>query len=132
MELLALMGLIRTLVLRELFVFCHVCCAHARFYEFGHVSKFNELFNGIALYPEEGSIAETSAQNILQSLFYNILNSHTVYHYNLYYTDLPTAVFRCFQGKIIIIINKQFVFTSCLTGPLIKDLCRFSPELKDT
>ena len=28
--------------------------------EFGHVSLFNELFNDIVLYPEEGSIAETS------------------------------------------------------------------------
>ena len=29
-------------------------------FEFGHASKFNELFNGIVLYPEEGSIAKTS------------------------------------------------------------------------
>ena len=55
---------------------CHVCCAHARFYEFGYVSKFNELFNGIVLYPEEGSITETSVYNILQRLFNIILNSH--------------------------------------------------------
>ena len=27
--------------------------------EFRHASKFNELFNGIVLYPEEGGIAET-------------------------------------------------------------------------
>ena len=39
---------------------CHVCCAPARFHEFGHVSKFNELLNGTVLYAEEGSIAETS------------------------------------------------------------------------
>ena len=56
MELLDLVELIRTLVLRELFVYYLL----ARFYEFGHASKFNELFNGIVLYPEEGSIAETS------------------------------------------------------------------------
>ena len=68
MELLVLVDLIRTLVLRELFVFylsragmcCHVCCASARFYEFGHASKFNELYNSIVLYPEEGSITEMS------------------------------------------------------------------------
>ena len=35
------------------------------------------FFNGIVLYPEEGSIAETSVLNILQRLFYNILNSHS-------------------------------------------------------
>ena len=44
-------------------------------YEFTHATKFNELFNSIVLYPKEGSIAETSFWNILQHLFYNILNS---------------------------------------------------------
>ena len=39
---------------------CYVCCAHVHYYEFVHASKFNELFNGIVLYPEEGSIGETS------------------------------------------------------------------------
>ena len=44
---------------------CLVRCAHASDYEFGHMSLFNELFNGIVLYPEEGSIAETSVETLL-------------------------------------------------------------------
>ena len=40
---------------------CHV----RRDYKFGHVSLFSELFNGIVLYPEEGSIAETSVETFL-------------------------------------------------------------------